>query len=260
MSLVVTELAVELGGQPILVDVSMAALPGKVTGLIGPNGAGKSTLMRAILGLVPLVSGKVAFEGDDLLIMPRRLRARLGAFVEQASTTETRLTVRDVVMLGRIPFQTVWQSAPSPVDNQIALQSLADVDMLGFADRLFQTLSGGEQQRVHIARALAQQPRLLILDEPTNHLDVHAQLSALSLLRARAKSGMSVVMALHDLNLAAAYCDWLIVLHNGHQVASGTPEQVLQPALLREVYGVEATVLSHPGTGRPMIAFDLPAI
>ena len=257
--LAVSGATVRAGGSTILDGVSFVARSGALTGLIGPNGAGKSTLMRAALALVPLDAGSIAFEGSDLPGMPRRARAQLSAFVEQSGTAEVHLTARDVVLLGRIPFQSIWQSAPSPADDQAVDEALAAVEMTDLAMRLYHTLSGGEQQRLQIARALAQQPQLLILDEPTNHLDVHAQLAILSLLRRRAQAGATVLLALHDLNLAAAFCDVLVVLNGGRQVAEGTPEEVLTPALLRSVYDVDATLLRHPGTGRPMIAYDLPA-
>ncbi|MGB3337666.1 MAG: ATP-binding cassette domain-containing protein [Devosia sp.] len=256
--LLIDGLGVQMGGQPILNDIHMVAASGTVTGLIGPNGAGKSTLMRAALGLVRAI-GSIRFDGADLVAMPRRTRAQFTAFVEQNSDTDARLSARDVVMLGRIPFQSVWQATPSPADIAEAQAALAAVEMTGFADRLYHTLSGGEQQRIQIARALAQQPRLLILDEPTSHLDVHAQLATLALLRRHAQAGATVLLALHDLNLAAGFCDSLVVLHDGRQVASGTPEQVLTPALLRTVYGIDTTILRHPANGRPLIAYDLPA-
>lgn len=246
-------------GQSTLLDgVSCRAGAGRLTGLIGPNGAGKSTLMRAALGLVALERGTIAFGGVDLPAMPRRDRARISAFVEQSGATEVHLSAREVVMLGRIPFQSVWQSIPSPSDDAVVDEALAAVGMSGFSGRQYHTLSGGEQQRLQVARALAQEPQLLVLDEPTNHLDVHAQLSILGLLRRRAQSGATVLLALHDLNLAAAFCDDLIVLHQGGLVVQGTPETVLTPALLRDVYGVQASLLHHPRTGRPMIAYDVP--
>lgn len=246
-------------GQSTLLDgVSCRAHAGRLTGLIGPNGAGKSTLMRAALGLVPLANGRISFDGQDLPGMPRRARAQMSAFVEQSGSAEVHLGAREVAALGRIPFQSVWQSVPSPDDDAAVDTALAAVGMSGFAERHYHTLSGGEQQRLQVARALAQQPRLLILDEPTNHLDVHAQLSILGLLRRLAQSGATVLLALHDLNLAAAFCDDLVVLHHGRLVAEGAPEAVLTPALLRDVYAVEASLLRHPGTGRPMIAYDVP--
>ncbi|UJW86165.1 ABC transporter ATP-binding protein [Devosia sp. SL43] len=257
--LAVRGIRVEIGTTILLDDISLAAPAGSLTGLIGPNGAGKSTLMRAALGLVPLSLGSITFDNADLLGMPRRDRARMAAFVEQSGTTEARLSAREVVALGRIPFQSVWQSAPSPADAAAVEEALDAVGMSGFAERPYHTLSGGEQQRLQIARALAQQPRLLILDEPTNHLDVHAQLAVLGLLRRRAQAGVTVLLALHDLNLAAAFCDTLVVLDQGRLVASGTPETVLTPALLRSVYQVDATLLRHPVTGRPTIVYDLPS-
>jgi iron complex transport system ATP-binding protein len=257
--LAVSGATVRAGENAILDGVSFAARAGALTGLIGPNGAGKSTLMRAALGLVPLDAGSIAFDDVDLPGMKRRTRAQLSAFVEQSGATEVHLTAREVVLLGRIPFQSVWQSAPSPADSKAVDEALAAVEMTDLATRLYHTLSGGEQQRLQIARALAQQPQLLILDEPTNHLDVHAQLAILSLLRRRARAGATVLLALHDLNLAASFCDELVVLHKGRQVSAGTPDEVLTPALLRSVYDVDATLLRHPGTGRPMIAYDLPA-
>jgi ABC-type cobalamin/Fe3+-siderophores transport systems, ATPase components len=255
--LVANGVAVELGGQSILDGIDMAAPIGQVTGLIGPNGAGKSTLLRAILDLVP-ATGSVSFDGTDLFALPRRARAQFTAFVEQSSDTDARLTAREVVLLGRIPFQSIWRVAPSSTDLARAEAALAAVDMTTFADRLYHTLSGGEQQRIQIARALAQQPRLLLLDEPTSHLDVHAQLAMLDLLRRHARKGAAVLLALHDLNLAAGFCDSLVVLHSGRVAAAGAPSDVLTPALLRQVYGVDATILRHPADGRPLIAYDLP--
>ena len=248
--------AVRAGQAVLLERVSCRASAGRLTGLIGPNGAGKSTLMRAAMGLVPLAAGHISFRGADLPSMQRRARAQVSAFVEQSGAAEVQLTAREVVLLGRIPFQSIWQSAPSSDDDWAVDSALAAVSMSGFAGRHYHTLSGGEQQRLQIARALAQEPKLLVLDEPTNHLDVHAQLNVLSLLQQRAQAGATVLLALHDLNLAAAFCDELIVLHGGRLVAQGTPEAVLTPALLRDVYGVRASLLRHPGTGRPLIAFE----
>ena len=253
----VSNLSVTIGAQAIVADVTLAAEPGAITGLIGPNGAGKSTLLRAVLGLVPQASGAVTFDGADLLAMSRRARAQFTAFVEQNSATDARLTAREVVGLGRIPFQSLWQATPSPKDESEIDAALAAVEMSGFGNRLYHVLSGGEQQRVQIARALAQQPRLLLLDEPTSHLDIHAQLVTLDLMARRARAGATILLALHDLNLAAAFCDSLVVLHAGRVIAAGPPEQVLTPALLRQVYGVDATLLRHPISGRPLIAYDL---
>lgn len=255
MSLDIDDLSVARGGKAILSAISVTAPPGAVTGLIGPNGAGKSTLLAALLGLVPS-SGTARFAGADLPGMKRRDRARLLAYVEQSANTEERLTVRDVVALGRIPFQSALAAAGAPEDRAIIAAALEDTGMTAFAHRRFDTLSGGEQQRVHIARALAQQPRLLLLDEPTSHLDISAQLQLLALLRRKAAAGTIVLLALHDLNLAARYCDHLLVLHAGRLAAAGPPAEVLTPALLRQVYGVRARLLPDPASGRPLIVYD----
>jgi iron complex transport system ATP-binding protein len=256
--LVVSGASVVAGGKTIVQDVQFTALQGHVTGLIGPNGAGKSSLMRAVLGLQTLACGTAIFEGKDLPAMPRRERARICSYVEQSGSTEAQLSGRDVVMLGRIPFQSVWQTSPSSDDDHAVTEALDLVGMTDFASRLYHTLSGGEQQRLQIARTFAQQPRLLVLDEPTNHLDIHAQLNILALLQKRAAAGVTVLVSLHDLNMAAAFCDSLVVLSQGRVFAHGAPEAVLNPELLKKVYQVDAKVLQHPHTGRPLLAYDSP--
>jgi iron complex transport system ATP-binding protein len=254
----VFELSYAIGDKSLVEQISFRSEAGQITGLIGPNGAGKSTLLRSILGLLPKANGKVRFDGQDVWSLPRRERAKCIAFVEQSADTDARLTARDAVLLGRIPFQSMWQATTSAQDMAVADTALAAVGMTGLAEQLYQTLSGGEQQRVQIARALAQGPQLLLLDEPTSHLDIHAQLTTLNLMRERAQAGVAVVLAIHDLNLAAAYCDQLIVMHKGRLVAAGAPQDVLTPGLLRQVYGVDASVLAHPVLGHPVIAFALP--
>jgi iron complex transport system ATP-binding protein len=251
----VRDLKVRIGGKVLVREASFSAPAAQITGLVGPNGAGKSTLMRALLGLTEGGGGKVQFADADLLAMRRRDRARMCAFVEQSASTEIRMTVEEVVSLGRLPFQPAWQAAPDRGDAAAIGAALAAIGMSGFADRLFSTLSGGEQQRVHLARALAQEPRLLVLDEPTSHLDVRGQHEMLGLLRDRSSAGLTVLMAIHDLNLAAAYCDWLVVMRAGAVVAQGAPEALLSPPLLQDVYDVETTVMQHPKTGKPLIAF-----
>jgi iron complex transport system ATP-binding protein len=255
MSLTASGLTVKKAGKAILSDVSFSAPHGRITGLIGPNGAGKSTLLTSLLGLVA-ATGKAAFAGLDLFDMPRRERARIMAYVEQSASTEERLTVRDVVALGRIPFEPAWQAAPGPEDEAIIANALFETGMESFATRRFSTLSGGEQQRVHVARALAQQPRLLLLDEPTSHLDIRAQLQLLSLLEHKAEAGMTIVIALHDLNLAARFCDHLVVLSAGQLAAAGASAEILTPDLLHAVYGVSARLVPDGPSGRSLIAYD----
>jgi iron complex transport system ATP-binding protein len=227
--LTLSDVHLRRGGKPIVSGAGLTAPAGKLTGLVGPNGAGKSTLIGGIVGLERLEAGMVSFEGGDLAALGRRERARVCAYVEQSASTEERLSVRDVVALGR-------------------------VGMSAFAARAFNTLSGGEQQRVHIARALAQQPRLLVLDEPTSHLDIRAQLQVLALLAEEASAGGTVLLALHDLNLALRFCDWLVVMHEGQVAAEGLPAEVLTEGLLARVYGVMARLV--PGPDGPIIVYQ----
>jgi iron complex transport system ATP-binding protein len=255
VSLQIENLSVVRGGRTILSGVGFTAPAGAVTGLIGPNGAGKSTLLHALLGLVP-ATGSFTFETTDLRALHRRDRARLAALVEQSATTEERLSVREVVALGRIPFEPALAPDSASEDGDIVNAALADTSMTSFDHRRFTTLSGGEQQRVHLARALAQQPRLLLLDEPTSHLDIAAQLDLLALLRRKASTGMTIILALHDLNLAARFCDHLVVLAEGTVAAQGVPATTLTPALLQSVYGVRARLLPDPQTGGTHIVLD----
>jgi iron complex transport system ATP-binding protein len=251
-----TGVSVVVDGTTLVDKVHLHATPGTLTALIGPNGAGKTTLIRSLAGVNRPTAGAVSWNGTTWSALPRRARAQIAALVEQDARAELPMTVESVVALGRIPFRALF--APGAPDEQVLVRAAMDeVGIASFAGRQFDSLSGGERQRVHLARALAQQPQLLLLDEPTNHLDVHAQLETLDLAQRLARrDGVTVLAALHDLNLAAAYADQIVVLAAGAVVATGTPEAVLTAALLREVYRVEATVLEHPVTGRPLIAYS----
>ena len=243
-----------IDGRLIVDGVDCTVAAGTFSALIGPNGAGKSTLLRVLAAVDRPEEGTVRFGPDDLFALSRRQRARLVGFVEQDSGTELSLSVREVVALGRIPHQGFFGDATA--DDHAVIESALDAaDVRALAERDITTLSGGERQRVLLARALAQQPRLLVLDEPSNHLDIAAQLAVLGLLRSLASSGVTVLAALHDLNLASAYCDHVIVLRNGVVFAAGPTAEIITPRLVRAVYGVRATVLEHPQTGRPMVAF-----
>ena len=252
MDLTLDGVGTRLGGRWVVDGIDATPPAGHLTGLLGPNGAGKTTLLRLIAGLLPPEKGAVLVEDAAVHELPRKARARRIALLEQESTSTVPLTVREVVSLGRIPYRSLWGTDPDDAAVDRALVS-AQADHL--ADRPWSSLSGGERQRVQIARALAQEPELLLLDEPTNHLDVSAQLSLLAFVR---DLGTTTVAALHDLNLAAAFCEHVLVLADGHLAAAGHPRDVLRPDLLREVYGVEADILEHPRTGRPVIAFHEP--
>jgi iron complex transport system ATP-binding protein len=250
-----TRIDMRVDGTLIVDGVDCTVERGTFSALVGPNGAGKSTLLRALAAVERPSGGTVSFGGDDLFALPRRQRARLVGFVEQDSSTELSLSVHDVVALGRTPHQGLFADDRAG-DAQIVESALEQAGIAALADRDFTTLSGGERQRVQLARALAQQPQLLLLDEPSNHLDIAAQLAVLGLLGTLATSGVTVLAALHDLNLATAYCDHVIVLRYGRAFAAGPTEAILTPQLIGEVYGVRASVVPHPQTGRPMVAFS----
>jgi iron complex transport system ATP-binding protein len=250
-----TGLNIRAGGRLIIDGVDCSVPVGSLTALVGPNGAGKSTLLRSLAAVLAPERGTIAFAGAELFAMPRRERAQTVAFVEQDAATTTAMTVAAVVRLGRLPYETMWGDGSAGSEHVVA-EALATVDMADFAARDFDTLSGGERQRVLLARALAQQPRLLLLDEPTNHLDIGAQLAVLALLRRLADGGTTVLAALHDLPLAASTSDHVIVVDRGRVIAAGPTVATLTPPLIREVYGVEATVLTNPATAKPVIVLS----
>ncbi|MFJ9007880.1 ABC transporter ATP-binding protein [Streptomyces canus] len=234
----------------ILRDVRLDVPDGAFVGLVGPNGSGKSTLLRCVYRALRPAGGAVRLDGDDVHTMDPRAAARVLAALPQESSAGFDFTVAEVVAMGRLPHRGRTAAA----DEEICADAMDRTGVRHLADRGFLALSGGEKQRVLIARALAQQPRVLVLDEPTNHLDIAHQLDVLSLVRG---SGLTVLAALHDLNLAAAHCDLLYVIADGRTVASGPPHDVLQPALLAEVFGVRAHPVRHPETGALQLLFDL---
>lgn len=238
MSLELVDVTWMAGYRKIIHDVSLKVRPGEFLGLIGPNGSGKTSLMSILAGVRRPLRGKALMGGMEMHKMGRRKLAQNIGFVEQQADTTDRLTVREAVSLGRIPYLSLLSPWSSRDDEQVA-RALLDVDMADMAGRYWQTLSGGEKQRVHIARALAQEPKFLLLDEPTNHLDVRHQLGLLELVRALK---VTAVAALHDLNHAALFCDRIAVMSEGRLVAIGTPAEILTPELLQDVFGVSALV------------------
>ncbi|MFE2065243.1 ABC transporter ATP-binding protein [Streptomyces sp. NPDC059467] len=242
-----------LGDRLVVDDVTLTLRPGETVGLLGPNGSGKSTLLRLLSGILAPSAGVVTLDGRPLAEAGRRATARRIATVEQHTHTRTELTVRDVVALGRIPHRRAW-TPPTTADAAAVTEALRRTGLTDRAGQSWHTLSGGERQRTQIARALAQEPRELLLDEPTNHLDIQYQLDLLELV---ASLPVTTVIALHDLNLAAMYCDRLLVLRDGRAVTEGTPAEVLTPALIEEVYGVRTEVTHEPG--HPVIRFLRPA-
>ncbi|NEC04625.1 ABC transporter ATP-binding protein [Streptomyces sp. SID7909] len=241
----------EAGGRLLLDGVTLAPEPGTTVGLIGPNGSGKSTLLRILAGVLAPHAGVVTLDGEPLPAVGRRAVARRVAVVDQHAATQDELSVLDVVRLGRIPHRRAW-AAPTGEDAAAVDEALERTGLTGRRDQSWHTLSGGERQRVQIARALAQRPRELLLDEPTNHLDIQHQLELLSLV---ASLPLTAVVALHDLNLAAMFCDRIVVLSGGRAVAGGTPAQVVTEELIEEVYRVRSVVTPDGPQGRPSVRF-----
>lgn len=247
--------SVRIGQTHALDELTLSAPAASLTALIGANGAGKSTVLRVLAGAQRADRGHLSFAGIDLSALSRRERARRVALLEQQTSTERDLTATDVVALGRIPHLGTWTGLREQ-DRTLTDEALAQVGGTHLAARAYRELSGGEQQRVRLAAALAQQPQLLLVDEPTNHLDIGAQLDALALLRRLADSGLTVVTALHDLGHALGHADHVVAMDAGRAVAQGSPADVLSPALIHRLYGVHADVLTHPVTGTEFFAFS----
>jgi len=221
---------------------------GETVGLIGPNGAGKTTLLKVLGGLIRDVEGEVWLQGRLLREYSPREVARLVAHVPQTTALDFAFTVREVVLMGRSPYLGRFQ-LEQPLDRQVAEQAMRTMNVQALSERFINTLSGGERQRVLIARALAQQPRILLLDEPTANLDVKHQLEVLSLTtRLAHQHGLAIVAAIHDLDLAARFFDRLVLLHEGRILADSTPEVVLTPSNLAEAFGVQVNIYRDPFT------------
>lgn len=238
------------GGALVVDGVTIDPRPGEMMGLLGPNGSGKSSLLTLMAGAAAPTSGQIELDGNDLTTLRRKHIARAVAVVDQHAHTDVDVTVRDVVRLGRIPHRGTF--GPSADDESAVAAALEQTGLTDKAGCLWRRLSGGERQRAHIARALAQQPRELLLDEPTNHLDIHHQLEILALI---ARLPITSVVALHDLNLAALFCDRVVVMQDGRVVAAGNPADVLTEDLVARVYGVRAVVTRETG-GRVHIRFE----
>jgi iron complex transport system ATP-binding protein len=234
----------------VLDDVSFDVGTGELVGVIGPNGSGKSTLLRVVAGTLRPAAGRVRIAGADLVRLGRGELARRLAVVPQNANLPDAFTAFGVTMMGRAPYLGLL-GAESARDVAIVRQAMLQTGVWELADQPVGELSGGERQRVVIARALAQQPQLLLLDEPTSHLDVHHQVDIMEVVRGLCGGGLAALAVFHDLNLAAQYCDRLLLLHQGRVQAAGSPEEVITPEHVARVYGPQVHVYRHPANSRP---------
>ncbi|HEY45032.1 MAG TPA: ABC transporter ATP-binding protein [Anaerolineae bacterium] len=241
------------GDDPVLREISFEVIPQEVLGIVGPNGVGKSTLVKAASGILNPMNGKICIDGKEISRLSPPERARLIAVVPQATKLPEAFSARDVVLMGRTPYLG-WLDREGESDHRIAHEAMERTNTSYFAHRKVGELSGGDQQRLLIARALAQTPSVLLLDEPTAHLDLKHQAEILNLVHSLAKEeGLTVLITLHDLNLVARYADRVALLSNGKVRKMGKPEEVLTPEELAPVYGIEIHVTSHPIHGTPLV-------
>jgi iron complex transport system ATP-binding protein len=248
------QVSCRLDGHDILRGVTFSVAPGELVGLIGPNGAGKTTLLKVIGGLWPGTSGRITLLDKPLARYSARQIAQVIAQVPQITALDFPFTVRQVVLMGRNPHLSRF-ALETERDRHIAEQAMRRTQTLDLAERLIGTLSGGERQRVLIARALTQEPRLLLLDEPTANLDLQHQIHILNLIRDLIhEDALGAAAAVHDLELAARFCDRLVLLHEGTICADGLPADVLTPEHLRQTYGVETRAYPDPITGHLRLA------
>jgi iron complex transport system ATP-binding protein len=241
------------GRKIVLEDISFQVMPGEMVGLIGPNGCGKSTIIRALSRIIPPRSGKILLDGKDLSRVPRRDLARWLGVVPQLPLLPSVFTAFEVVLMGRNPHLGLFQYEGQR-ELDIAWQAMKRTSTHSLAERRVSELSGGEIQCLLIARVLAQETKVILLDEPTANLDIGRQVEILNLIRDLCVgSNLTVLAALHDLNLASQYCDRLILINNGRIHAEGTPGEVITPDNIKEVYGAEHCVYTHPINGRPIV-------
>ncbi|RNL63760.1 ABC transporter ATP-binding protein [Nocardioides marmoriginsengisoli] len=246
-------LSVGYGDQPVVKDLDLDLVDHAITTVIGPNGCGKSTLLRSLGRLLRPAAGQVLLDGKRIDKLPTKQVATELALLPQSPIAPEGLVVRDLVARGRHPQQS-WLRQWSADDERVVDETLAWTSMTELADRPIDQLSGGQRQRAWIAMALAQQTDLVLLDEPTTYLDLSHQIDVLDLARTLNRDhGRTVVMVLHDLNLAARYSDCMVAMRDGEIVASGEPAAVITPALLREVFSLDAQVIEDPVTGKPMV-------
>ena len=249
----VSDLHFAYNSRQVLSGIDLQVGKGEMLGLVGPNGAGKSTLLRAISGTIEPQRGNTVLEGKPLSSFTSLERARRIALVPQNPTVPLGFTCLDMVLMARNPHLNFLQME-GPRDMEVSHRAMEMTETWEFASRLVQHLSGGERQRIFIARALAQEPSLLLLDEPMAHLDIAYQKAIMDMMEEiRQRTGVTMLVAIHDLTLAAQYCQRIAILHQGRIVADGTPERVLTAEVVSRVYGTPVSVSSHPVDGTPVV-------
>lgn len=253
MNLSIRDVVHDYGRGPVLCGVSFEVPSGDFVAVVGPNGAGKSTLLRVAAGLVQPSRGEALIGEQPVAALSRNEIARQVALVPQESLMMFHFPVLEIVLMGRHPHLSAWQFE-GRAEVEAARKALSQVGLEGFEERRFQELSGGEKQRVVLARAIAQAAPILLLDEPTAFLDLRHQVEIYDVLHDLSSAGITIVAVTHDINLAGAYCDHTLALRDGQVMAHGTPQEVLRKDLLEEVYGVPLRVISQPGGGPPFFA------
>ena len=239
---------------PIVRDISFTVEKGKILGILGPNGSGKSTLLKVMSGILPATAGTVSIDGQNILSYNARALAKKMAVLPQLHANAFSNSVREAVSLGRYPHQTGFFSSWSAQDEKAVQHAMLQTGVKRYEHTPMEFLSGGEQQRVFVAQALAQTAEILLLDEPTNHLDIAHQRQILDMVRKEAmECGLTVVMVLHDMNLASLYCDELLLMESGQMRALGAPHEVLIASQIEEVYQARVTTYAHPEIPKPQI-------
>ena len=249
----IKKLTITYGKTDVVRDVSLEVVPGEIVALIGPNGAGKTSLVRGVSGVIKIANGEITFDGLELKHLSAPERARVLAVVPQVSYVGGAFTVEQAIMMGRTAYMS-WLGKPSDEDSYHVEQAMQQTKTKELANRRIATLSGGEQQRVMLARALAQNTPLLVLDEPTNHLDLRHQGTILSLVKEQAAHrDLAVLMVLHDLNLVSMFADKAALMVDGKIIAFGAPKDVLRTEIVNQAYQSDVEVIFHPKTNIPII-------
>ncbi|MEL4306255.1 heme ABC transporter ATP-binding protein [Methanococcoides sp. LMO-2] len=238
----VRDIVVNYGDRQILNEVALHAEPGQFVGIIGPNGSGKTTLVKTINRIIRPNSGTITIDGRDIENMDSIEIAKNIAMVSQVISINFEFTVEDVVLMGRTPY---IKGGETHEDIEIVHNAMKKTKILHLKDRFVTQLSGGELQKVIIARALAQGPKILLLDEPTSHLDITNQIDILNLVKDASRKGMLVIAVVHDLNLAAYYCDRICLIRDGDIISTGSPEEVLTPANIKETYNIDVEIINN---------------